>query len=181
MAILQQALAPFTLKGFYLLTWGTALGANVYKTLASYKTFRALPRQTFGTLQAQLTPTYFAFSSLTTSALLLTHLYFHPSLISSPRVPPHWLTSEEGQQGLFIIAGLVPQLLNWLVVGPLATSTVFDRHRQERVEGKDYDAENPSAAMDSVNKKFATYHTISSALDTVSLLALAGLGLAVSL
>lgn len=33
MAVLQQALAPFTLKGFYLLTWGTALGSNVYKTL----------------------------------------------------------------------------------------------------------------------------------------------------
>ncbi|ODN74633.1 hypothetical protein L202_06982 [Cryptococcus amylolentus CBS 6039] len=181
MAVFQQALAPFSLKGFYLLTWGTALGANVYKTLAAYKTYRVLPRQTFGTLQSQLTSTYFSFSSLTTSALLFTHLYFHPSLISSPRVPPHWLTSEEGRQGLFIIAGLVPQLLNWLVVGPLATSSTFERARLERVDGKDYDAENPSEKMAANNKKFATYHTISTVLDTVSLLALGALGLAVSL
>jgi hypothetical protein len=33
--ILQQALAPFTLKGFYLVTWGTALGANVFHSLVS--------------------------------------------------------------------------------------------------------------------------------------------------
>ncbi|AFR96000.1 hypothetical protein J008_03892 [Cryptococcus neoformans] len=181
MAVLQQALAPFTLKGFYLLTWGTALGSNVYKTLSSYRIFRALPRQTFGTLQSHLTPLYFSFSSITTSALLLTHLYFHPSLISSPRVEPHWLTSEEGRQGLLIVAGLVPQVLNWLVVGPLANSVVFERHRLERVEGKEYDEANPSDAMNKVNKKFTTLHTISSVLDTAALIALAGLGLVVSM
>jgi hypothetical protein len=36
MPALQSALAPFTLKGFYLLTWGTALGANVWNTLVSW-------------------------------------------------------------------------------------------------------------------------------------------------
>lgn len=35
MTALQSALAPFTLKGFYLLTWGTALGTNVWNTLVS--------------------------------------------------------------------------------------------------------------------------------------------------
>ena len=30
MPILQTALAPFTIKGFYLITWGTALGSNVW-------------------------------------------------------------------------------------------------------------------------------------------------------
>ena len=35
MTALQSALAPFTLKGFYLLTWGTTLGANVWNTLVS--------------------------------------------------------------------------------------------------------------------------------------------------
>ncbi|WVN87769.1 uncharacterized protein L203_102964 [Cryptococcus depauperatus CBS 7841] len=165
MTLLQQALAPFTLKGFYLLTWGTALGSNIYKTLSGYRTFKVLPRQTFGTLQSHLTPLYFSFSSLTTSALLLTHLYFHPSLISSPRVEPHWLTCEEGRQGLLIIGALIPQLLNWL----------------ERVEGKEYDEPYPSDAMDKVNKKFTALHSISTALDTIGLAALAALGLAVSM
>jgi hypothetical protein len=31
----NQALAPFTLKGFYLVTWGTALGTNVFHTVVS--------------------------------------------------------------------------------------------------------------------------------------------------
>ncbi len=39
MAVAQSALAPFTIKGFYLLTWGTALGTNVWNTLV-----RDLPR-----------------------------------------------------------------------------------------------------------------------------------------
>lgn len=42
------------------------------------------------------------------------------------------------------MAGLVPQVLNWLVVGPLANSVVFERHRLERVEGKEYDEANVS-------------------------------------
>jgi hypothetical protein len=31
----HSALAPFTIKGFYLLTWGTTLGANVWNTVVS--------------------------------------------------------------------------------------------------------------------------------------------------
>jgi hypothetical protein len=30
---LESALAPFTLKGFYLCTWGAAVGTNVWQTL----------------------------------------------------------------------------------------------------------------------------------------------------
>jgi hypothetical protein len=33
MSIFSSALAPFTVKGFYLLTWGTALGSNVWSTV----------------------------------------------------------------------------------------------------------------------------------------------------
>jgi hypothetical protein len=33
--MINSALAPFTIKGFYLLTWGTALGANVWNTIVS--------------------------------------------------------------------------------------------------------------------------------------------------
>ncbi|WWD21096.1 hypothetical protein CI109_105577 [Kwoniella shandongensis] len=179
--LFQSALAPFTLKGFYLLTWGTALGSNVWQVISGFRTYKTLPRQTFGTLQSRLTPLFFSFQTLTTSALLFTHLYFHPSLISSPRVEPHWATSEQGQQGLLIVASMVPQLLNWLVVGPLATDAMFERHRLERLEGKEHDEPNPTDAMDKVNKKFSTLHGISSALSTVSFLALAGLGLVVSM
>ncbi|WWC64132.1 uncharacterized protein I303_106740 [Kwoniella dejecticola CBS 10117] len=181
MSIFQSALAPFSVKGFYLITWGTALGTNVWNTISGYRTFKTLPRQTFGTLQARLQPLYFTFSSLATSTLLFTHLWFHPGLISSPRVEPHWATSAEGQQGLLIVASLIPQLLNLLVVSPLASDIMFERHRQERVEGKEYDEPNVSEALQKLNKKFSLYHGIASALNTVSFLGLAGLGLAVSM
>jgi len=181
MTVFQSALAPFTLKGFYLLTWGTALGTNVWNTLSSYRAYRSLPRQTFASLQSHLTPLYFSTTSILTSTLLLTHLYFHPGLISSPRVPPHWNSSEEGHQGLLILAGLVPQVINWLIVGPWTTEVMFERHRLERLEGKEYDEPNPSEAMASMNKKFSIYHGISSSLNLISILGLAGLGLAVSM
>ena len=35
MASSSSILAPFTLKGFYLLTWGTALGTNVWNSAVS--------------------------------------------------------------------------------------------------------------------------------------------------
>ncbi|OCF31397.1 hypothetical protein I317_05955 [Kwoniella heveanensis CBS 569] len=181
MAVFQSALAPFTLKGFYLITWGTALGANVWNTISGFRTYKTLPRQTFGTLQSRLTPLYFTFSTLSTATLLLTHLYFHPGLISSPRVEPHWATSEAGHQGFLILAALIPQVLNLLVVGPWTSEVMFQRHRQERVESKEYDEAGVSEEMEKINKKFSILHGIGSALNTVSFLGLAGLGLAVSM
>jgi hypothetical protein len=115
---------------------------------AGYRTYKTLPRQTFGTLQSRLTPLYFSFTTLSTATLLLTHLWFHPSLISSPTVKPHWLTSEEGRQGLCILAALVPQAINWLFVGPKTTEVMFERHRLERLESKEYDEPNVSGSGD---------------------------------
>ena len=168
MAGFDSALAPFTLKGFYLCTWGTAVGTNVWQTLvclsstyliwcrhqsrfktdiqSGVRTFQSLPRQTFGTLQARLTPFYFSTSTILTSTLLLTHLYFHPSLISAPTVKPHWHSSEEGRQGLLIVAGLIPQLLNLIWFGPQATKVMFERHRLEKLEGKEYNEANVSSS-----------------------------------
>lgn len=40
--------------------------------------------------------------------------------------------------------GLVPQLLNLLVFGPGATKVMFERHRLERLEGKEYTEANVS-------------------------------------
>ena len=117
------------------------------------RTYKTLPRQTFGTLQSRLTPLYFSFQTLTTSTLLLTHLWFHPSLISSPLVEPHWATCDEGRQGLLILASMVPSLVNWLVVGPLTTDVMFERHRLERLEAKEYDEPNVSAGRQSTGRE----------------------------
>ncbi|KAL1406040.1 hypothetical protein Q8F55_007723 [Vanrija albida] len=179
--VINKALAPFTLKGFYLLTWGTALGTNVWQTVSSFKAFGTLDRKTFGQLQAQLQPLYFAASTALTGALLGAHLYFHPNLVGSVLKAPHWWQLEEGVQGLLILAGFVPQLANLLVVGPKAVQVSLERHRLEAAEGKAYSDANPSEAMVKLNKDFSTLHGIASSLNLVSFLGLTGLGLAVSL
>jgi hypothetical protein len=38
-----------------------------------------------------------------------------------------------------IVASAVASALNWLVVGPLASGAMLERHRLERLEGKEYD------------------------------------------
>lgn len=81
---------------------------------------------------------------------------------------------------------------------------MFERHRLERLEGKEYNEPNvsvtealklgllssrkdytdvpqPSAAMDNANKKFSFLHAVTSSLNLVSFIGLAGLGLAVSM
>ncbi|WOO83485.1 uncharacterized protein LOC62_05G007006 [Vanrija pseudolonga] len=179
--VIHKALAPFTLKGFYLLTWGTALGTNVWQTISAFKAFGTLERKTFGQLQAQLQPLYFATSSALTGALLAAHLYFHPNLVGSILKTPHWWQIEEGVQGLFIVASLVPQLANLLVVGPKAVKVSLERHQLEQTDGKAYNDANPSEAMVKLNKSFSTLHGIASSLNLVSFLGLTGLGLAVSL
>ena len=181
MSGVNQALAPFTLKGFYLLTWGTALGTNVWHSISSFKAYSTLTHETFSHLTATTTPTYLATTSTLTGALLGTHLYFHPVLVSSPLRQPHWYQIEEGVQGLFILAALVPQVVNWLVVAPAATRVMYERHRLERTEGKGFDSPNPSQAMTEANQRFQLLHGLSSALNSVALVALVGLGLAVSM
>lgn len=192
MTVVQSALAPFTMKGFYLLTWGTAIGSNVWSTIVStrrrernhesqpflslltigifcryqsgYRTYQSLPRTTFGTLQGRLTPLYFSFQTLSTATLLLTHLWFHPALISSPLVEPHWATCEEGRQGLLILASVVPSLLNWVLVGPMATDVMLERHRLERLESKEYDEPNVRSFSDIWTDKRECLLTFRSAL-----------------
>ena len=57
-------------------------------------------------------------------------------------VEPHWATCEEGRQGLLILASFVPSLVNWVLVGPMTTEVMFERHRLERLEAKEFDEPN---------------------------------------
>jgi hypothetical protein len=68
MGYFQSALAPFTVKGFYLLTWGTALGSNVWNTAVS--------------AARNLVPLH-----LSRSASYLGHLVHLVGLISLPHSP----------------------------------------------------------------------------------------------
>ncbi|CAK9786849.1 unnamed protein product [Cutaneotrichosporon oleaginosum] len=169
---MTNALAPFTLKGFYLLTWGTALGTNAWHLVSSHKAYTTLDRESFSHLQASMHPAYFGTSTLLSGALLATHLYFHPVLLRRAA----WWGLEEGVQGLLILGAFVPQLINWVAVGPRAIRLLYERHRAER-SGKVAPAQDVAAA----NSAFSTIHGVSSTLNLVSGLSLAALGLAVSM
>lgn len=47
---------------------------------------------------------------------------------------------------MLIVAGLVPQLLNLIWFGPQATKVMFERHRLEKMEGKEYNEANVSSS-----------------------------------
>ncbi|RSH78927.1 uncharacterized protein EHS24_001850 [Apiotrichum porosum] len=158
--IVHQALAPFTLKGFYLLTWGAALGTNLWQSLSSIEQLKSLSRDQFVSLQSKVAPAYFATSTALTGTLLLTHLYFHPSLLSSPLKSPHWYQLEEGVQAILIATAFVPQLIN-LLVRPQDSG--------------------PSLEKGAAEAKPTALQGLAAALNSVSALALIGLGLAVSM
>jgi len=119
----------------------------------SYKT---LPRQQFGNLQSKLFPHYFRLQSL--GSLALIGLYHRAGKL---------VRSDRNVVVLAVMAAT--SSLNWIIIGPWTTGALgcftlplllsdadskdFERaavmkkrHRRERIEGKDYNADGVSSA-----------------------------------
>lgn len=59
-------------------------------------------------------------------------------------------------------------LTNWLVLGPLTTSTMKTRKHQETKDGKKYYEAGPkSKEMEALNTKFSILHGVSSMINMV--------------
>ncbi|EJT48361.1 hypothetical protein A1Q1_02644 [Trichosporon asahii var. asahii CBS 2479] len=170
------SLAPFTLKGFYLLTWGNALGSNVWNTISGFKAYSSVPKETFSLLSSVQQPLYLQTQVTLTTLLLGTHLNFHRSLLHTHK----WWQHEEGVQALLVLGAWAPTLINALIVGPACARAAIDRAGLEKVEGKDASSPAASTELQNANTRFQLYHGISSALNAVSLIALTTLGLAIS-
>ncbi|GAA5853447.1 hypothetical protein JCM3766R1_000769 [Sporobolomyces carnicolor] len=140
-------------RGVHNLIAGTLLGSTLWHGfIGGIVSYRTLPRQQFGNLQSKLFPHYFRLQSLGSLALL--GLYHRAGKL---------VRSDRNMWVLSVMA--VTSSLNWLFIGPWTTAVMRRRHRRERIEGKDYNAENVSSEMKALNTKFGALHSVSSVLN----------------
>ncbi|GAW03404.1 Transmembrane protein 205 [Lentinula edodes] len=67
---------------------------------------------------------------------------------------------------------LISQGINYTVIGPLTSRTMFERHRLEKEEGKAYNEPGVSDAMKGLNRRFGSLHGISSLLNLWAVIAI---------
>jgi len=62
-------------------------------------------------------------------------------------------------------------LLNWTIIGPLTSSTMAERKKQESRDGKKYyDSGTKSKEMQRLNRRFGMLHGISSLINLIEIL-----------
>jgi hypothetical protein len=112
-------------------------------------------------------------SSSLSAGLLALWTFKHPSLLENLANP----SIAEVAQAYALAAATVSNLANLLVIGPITSKVMFQRHKLEREEGKSYDQAGVSEQMKALNKRFGSLHGISSLLNLTTVLALSFHGL----
>ncbi|KAJ3777602.1 hypothetical protein FB446DRAFT_805028 [Lentinula raphanica] len=172
---------------FGMSLWITFFGGVIaFKTLREAEPFRSLilnstsslnvlviARQQFGNLQHKTFPIYFLISLGLVSSLLLIWTSAHPDVLTYWNRP---LVADVLQ--VYILSSvLIAQGANHFVIGPMTSSTMFERHRLEKEEGKAYNEPGVSDAMKALNRRFGSLHGISSLLNLSAVLAIGFHGL----
>lgn len=161
-------------KGVYLLGYGWLYGMSVWVSFfGGIIALRALPRHQFGALQHKTFPVYFSSSIVLSSALLGLWAYAHPGLLANVTSP----TRADVAQAYVLGSVIVLQGCNQLVVGPMTSSTMFQRHKLEKEEGKNYNDPGVSDQMKALSAKFGMLHGISSLANLGAVIALTFHGL----
>jgi len=164
----------FSLQGVYLLAYAWLFGMSLWITFfGGVIAYRALPRPMFAALQHQVFPVYFVISSILSSGMLGLWTWSHPDIIVHILRP----NVADVAQAYALGCVLLLQSLNYFVVGPMTSKVMFQRHRQEKEEGKSYNETGVSAEMKALNAKFRSLHGISSLANMTALIALAFHGL----
>ncbi|KAG2350615.1 hypothetical protein BDR05DRAFT_954723 [Suillus weaverae] len=170
-ASLLGTLSP---KGVYILGYGWLYGMSVWVSFfGGIIALRALPRHQFGALQHKTFPVYFSSSIGLSLALLGLWAYAHPGLLANITSP----LRADVAQAYVLGTVIVLQSCNQLVVGPMTSSTMFQRHKLEKEEGKNYNEPGVSAQMKALNAKFGMLHGISSLANLGAVVALTFHGL----
>uniref|UniRef100_A0A0W0FAI0 TMEM205-like domain-containing protein n=1 Tax=Moniliophthora roreri TaxID=221103 RepID=A0A0W0FAI0_MONRR len=150
--------------------FGTSLWVTFFGGVIAY---RALPRQQFGALQHRVFPIYFFQSILIGSGLLVLWISSHPDVITHIQRP---LVADVAQ-AYTLASVILAQSINYFVIGPMTSKTMFQRHKLEKEEGKAYNEPGVSEQMKALNRKFGSLHGISSLLNLYAVIALGFHGL----
>ncbi|KAF8922246.1 hypothetical protein CPB85DRAFT_1266581 [Mucidula mucida] len=163
-----------SLNGLYVTGFAWLYGMSVWVSFfGGVIAYKALPRQQFGLLQHKTFPVYFVMSILLSSVLLGLWTKSHPNVVAYIANP---VVADVAQA--YVLASVsVVQGLNHFVIGPLTSKTMFERHRQEKTEGKAYNEADVSSDMKTLNKRFAQLHGISSLANLWAVIALSFHGL----
>lgn len=181
---------------FYPQSYGTLLGTSIYQSFVNgIVSYRALPRPQFSTLQAALTPVYFAIQTALPIVMLLTYpgtKNLSPlggangsNSLSGVLEPSNRWNVLVPIASVFVMNGL-----NLLWAGPVTTRIMKERKHQgeclrssgeqwvdaniaggtETRDGKKYYDDGPhSKEMARLNKAFSRMHGISAMVNLVGL------------
>ncbi|KAE9972323.1 hypothetical protein BLS_004074 [Venturia inaequalis] len=164
-------MSPTNPSTYHILSYGTLLGTSIFQSfVGGILSYRALPRPQFATLQSALFPTYFGMQTILPIIMALT---YKSTSVTSPSVTHGFkaLLNAPSQAPLYAMTGMAfCGLTNWLILGPLTTSTMKTRKHQETKDGKKYYENGPqSKEMQALNTKFSWLHGISSTINTIEM------------
>ncbi|RDI82238.1 hypothetical protein Vi05172_g7826 [Venturia inaequalis] len=181
-------MSPTNPSTYHILSYGTLLGTSIFQSfVGGILSYRALPRPQFATLQSALFPTYFGMQTilypspslhhnsptLTNPSPIIMALTYKSTSVTSPSVTHGFkaLLNAPSQAPLYAMTGMAfCGLTNWLILGPLTTSTMKTRKHQETKDGKKYYENGPqSKEMQALNTKFSWLHGISSTINTIEM------------
>ncbi|GJJ09599.1 hypothetical protein Clacol_003822 [Clathrus columnatus] len=134
---------------------------------------RTRARQMFGVLQHRTFPIFFMLSEVLSGILLLLWTLGHPEVASNWTNP----LQEDVAQAWSLATVLLTQGTNDWIIGPLTSKTMFERHKLEKSEGKNYNDVGVSDEMKALNKRFGMLHGISYLLSLTAVIALTFHGL----
>jgi len=153
----------------YLIGYAWLFGMSIWITFfGGVIAYKNLPRQHFSVLQHKTFPIYFVLSILLSSGLLSLWVLNHPDVLT------HFtqLNVADVAQAYTLGVVLLSQGLNYFVVGPLTSKTMFQRQKLEKEEGKVYSDPEASADMRALNRRFGMLHGISSLANLGAVIAL---------
>lgn len=131
----KKVLSP-DVKALHLMAFGLALGSNAWTTFfVGPISYANLPRQQFGNLMSVLFPSYFTFQAAATGIMVGTLAYQHAVI----RKHPFDIMDATVYQAFTLATSTAACLINSLVVTPASSKLMYERHRQEKAEGKSYD------------------------------------------
>lgn len=128
-------------RTIHLLAFGTVLGNQIWVSFVGGPIqYSNLPRQTFGVLQSKIFPYFFGLNGAL-SLLLVGTLAREFKVI---REHPFDIFDATVYQAFTLATCALSHIVNGLVIGPASSKIMYDRHRQEREEGKDCKDESVS-------------------------------------
>jgi len=158
----------------YLLGYAWLFGMSLWVTFfAGIIAYKTLPRQHFGNLQHKTFPLYFVISLVLSSSLLGFWTFSHPDVLTHLTRP----NVADVAQAYTLATVFFCQGLNYFVIGPMTSKTMFRRQSLEKEEGKAYNEPGVSAEMKALTRKFGMLHGISSFANLGAVIALGFHGL----